>query len=536
MKSPSRKHIKTLTVDSFRSTVKTLFEKLTEEQWNLVMSGCTDLKTRILLAEFLLDIMTLTTATLLAAIKSNPNREASIVSSMNESFPRSFSEALAIPDQAEDETLRSLSEMIQTEVRKNLETILYKNKERVTPYFGLHSMISYASGLLKRFGKKMKKSFVPKKHKQECKVQHEGYGRVLSGSDRPPKGIQEKLEEELNEIVSPMLQHVPATEYEKVWNDTVLEISVLSGDLLNAHDTTQGKKKLRKIRCKVRNFFTKCFLNVWIHHLIDQLKRTHCPSNKAESTQSIKELTDNIESWLHSKNETSIVLALDEVSNSNKLVFTETLFQLLDQYWHEHVQKFDGQSGGLPLPQLKLYVDMWRKSWTCQVMMNWFLKTVLTQLVESVNFPATKATTEPVVVPLDHTERTQDARYPANPVYIRFLIEKIVHHLCQDAKMVPNYNIDLVDHMFQKVCSELQDVECHITANSFKRLDETIHKSLCKQLGTIDETLQLWTDCCDTTVPRCIASIAKSLLKEPTKDLNYLDKILSAVKHFFSKR
>lgn len=536
MMRSSRKRIETLTVDNFRSSVKTLFEKITEEQWNLIISGCTDLKTRILLAEFLLDIMTLTTASLLAEIKSNPKRRASIVSSMNESFPRSFSEALAIPDQAEDETLRSLSEMIQTEVGKNLEAILSKNKERVTPFFGLDSMIRYASGLLKRFGKKMKKSFVPKKHKQECKVQHEEYGRVLSGSDRPPKGIQEILEEELNEIVSPMLEHVPATEYEKVWNDTALEISVLSGDLLKSHDKTQDKKKLRKIRCKVRNFFTKCFLNIWIHHLIDQLKRKHCPSKKAESTESVKELIDNIESWLHSKNETSIVLALDNVSNSNNLVFTEKLFQLLNKYWQENIQKADGRRKALPKSQYELHADIWRKSWTCQVMMNWFLKTVLTQLVESVNLPARKTTTQPEVVPLDHTERAHDARYTANQVYIRFLIEKIVHHLYQDAKMVPNYNIDLVDHMFQKVCSELQDVECHITANSFKRLDETIHKSLCKQLGTIDEIMQLWTDCCDTTVPRCIASIAKSLLKEPTKNLNYLDKIFSAVKHFFSKR
>lgn len=121
----------------------------------------------------------------------------------------------------------------------------------------------------------------------------------------------------------------------------------LSGDLLKSHDKTQDKKKLRKIRCKVRNFFTKCFLNIWIHHLVDQLKRKHCPSKKAESTESIKELTDNIESWLHSKNETSIVLALDDVSNSNNLVFTETLFQLLNKYWQEHIQKADGRSTAL---------------------------------------------------------------------------------------------------------------------------------------------------------------------------------------------
>lgn len=169
-------------------------------------------------------------------------------------------------------------------------------------------------------------------------------------------------------------------------------------------------------------------------------------------------------------------------------------------------------------------------------MMNWFLKTVLTRLAESVNLPAKKTTQEPEVVSSGHTGRTHNAHDTANQVYIRFLIEKILHHLCQDAKMAPNYNIDLVDYMFRKVCSELQDVECHITANSFKKLDETIHKSLCKQLGTKDEIMQLWTDCCDTTVPCYIASIAKSLLKEPTKNVNCLDKIFSAVKHFFSKR
>lgn len=534
MKSSSKEHIQALTVDTFRSSVKTFFEKITEEQWNLIISGCTNEKTRILLAEFLLDIITSTTTTLLAAVKC----EASIVSSLDETFPRSFSEALSIPDHAEDDTFRCLTGMIQTEVKKNLEAILSENKERVTPFFGLDSMINCASGLLKRFGWKINNSFAPKKHKEdkECKeVKTEEYMHVLSHDDGALKSkIQEKLEEELNEIVSPMMEHVPVTEYEKVYSETAIEISVLSGHLLSSNGKIQEKKTLRKTRCKVRNFLAKCFLNIWIRRLLDQLKRKHCPSKKADSAEAVKELIENIESWLHSKNETSIVLALDNVSSSKDLVFTEKLCNFLYKYWQENMYKPDGVSWCSPESHYELQADIWRKSWTCQVIMNWFLKTELTQLVEKVKLPTEKTTTEPEEE-VDVAFDSSDATDMENQVYIRFLIEKVVHHLYQDAKMVPNYHIDLVNNMFQKVYNELQVVECCITANSFKELDKTIHKRLCKQLGTTDEIMQLWTDCYDPTVPRCITSIAKNLLKDPTKNRNCVVKCFSLLRQLFSK-
>lgn len=533
MKRSSKEHIQALTVDTFRSSVKTFFEKITEEQWNLIISGCTNEKTRILLAEFLLDIITSTTTTLLAAVKC----EASIVSSLDEAFPRSFSEALSIPDQAEDYTFRCLTGMIQAEVKKNLEAILSENKERITPFSGLDSMINYASGLLKRFGKKMSKSFAHKKHKEDKwkGVKPEEYMRALSNNDGALKSkIQEKLEEELNEIVSPMMEHVPVTEYEKVCSDTAIEISVLSGQLLRPSGKIQEKKTSRKTRCKLRNFLTKCFLNIWIRRLLDQLKRKHCPSKKADSAEAIKELIENIQSWLHSKNETSIVLALDNVSSSNDLVFTEKLCNFLYKYWQKNMYRPDGMGWCSPKSHYELQADIWRKSWTCQVIMNWFLKTVLNQLVERVKLPSEKTTTEPE----DQVDTVSDTNDPSDmekQVYIRFLIEKVVHHLYQDAKMVPNYHTDLVDHMFQKVYNELQVVECHISANSFKKLDKTIHKHLCKQLGTTDEIMQLWTDCYDPTVPRCITSIAKNLLMDRTDNRNCAVKCFSLLRQLFSK-
>lgn len=533
MKSFSKEHIQALTVDTFRSSVQSFFEKITQEQWNLIISGCTDEKTRILLAEFLLDIITSTTTTMLAAGKC----EASIVCSLDEAFPRSFSEALSIPDQADDDTFKCLSGMIQTEVKKNLEAILSDNKERVTPFSGLDSMINYASGLLKRFGRKMNKSFAPRKQKDDDKCEEAKTERqlpVLSGDDGELKSkIQERLEEELNEIVSPMMEHVPVTEYQKVCSDTAFEIRVLSGHLLSSSERVQEKQSLRKTRCKVRNFLTKCFLNVWIRRVLDQLKRKHCPSKKDDSAEAVKELIDNIESWLHSKNETSIVLALDKVSNCNDLVFTKKLCNFLYKYWQENVYRPYGVNWCSPESHYELQADIWRKAWTCQVIMNWFLKTVLTQLVEKVKLPTENTATPAGVVGV--ASEGGDPSDAENQVYVRFLIEKVVHHLYQDAKMVPNYHNDLVTYMFQKVYTELQLVECHITANSFKELDRRIHRRLCKRLGTADQVMQLWTDCYDPTVPRCITSIARNLLKDPSRDGNRVVKCFSSLRQLFSK-
>lgn len=554
----SKKGFQVLKVATFRPIIESFFEELTEENWNLIIAGCINEKTRILLVEFLLDIISSTTTTLYEEVKSNPKCEASIISTLDEEFPRIFSKALYIPDQVEDETFRCLTGMIQAEVKNNLEAVLSENKERVTPYFGLDTMINYASALMERFSKKMKKSFAPKKWKKRKaskEFKAEDSVKVASGNDEwPDSEPQEKLEKDLTEIVSPMMEHVPVTEYEEVCQDTALEISALSGQLLSSNEKGQQEKNLRKIRCRVRHFLTKCFLNIWIRRLFEKLKKKHWPCKKVHNAESVQELVGNVESWLESKNETSVFIALDDAASSSDLVFAETLSHMLYKQCQDDMH--DDLSQCTPASHDKLRADIWSKSWICQVLMNWFLKSMLGQLISRIKLPTKKIIpkpqeevhlsvasddTEEAIVASDHTEEASDTSKTGTTegtdeklkVYISFLIEKVLHHMYEDAELMPNYNTDLVDHMAQKVCNELQFDECHITDYSFKKLDKIIHKKLCEHLGTIEEIMQLWTNSSDTTVPRCIASIAKNQLMDPSKKQNCVVRFFS---RFFRRR
>lgn len=543
----SKKVFQVLKVANFRPIIESFFEELTEENWNLIIAGCINEKTRILLVEFLLDIISSTTTTLYEKVKSNPKCEETIISTLDEEFPRIFAKALYIPDQAEDETFRCLTGMIQAEVKSNLEAVLSENKERVTPYFGLDSMINYASALLERFAKKMKKSFAPKKWKRAKAYKEfkaEDCISVASDNDVPDSEPQEKLEKDLTEIVSPMMEHVPVTEYEKVCQDTALEISALSGQLLGSSDKGQQENNLRKIRCKVRHFLTKCFLNIWIRRLFEKLKKKHWPGKKVDNAESVQELVGNVESWLESENETSVFIALDNATSSSDLVFAETLSHMLYKHCQDNID--DDLSQCTPASDEKLRADIWSKSWICQVLMNWFLKSMLGQLISRFKLPTKKIIPKPkeevnISDASDHTEEeidtsksdTTEGTDEKLKVYISFLIEKVLHHIYQDTELIPNYNPDLVDCMAQKVYNELRFNECHITDYSFKKLDKIIHKQLCKHLGTIEDILQLWTNSSDTTVPRCIVSIAKNLLMDPLKKQNFVVKFFS---RFFRRR
>lgn len=155
-------------LENVRTLVETFFTGITCEQWQQMIIGAPDNNTQIQLAELILGIIRSVSDTLLTTIEQTNNKPESkkrVLDSLGDLLPKSFSQALGIPNQAENSSVKSLSEMIRTEITENVDSALssrLKNtqtalNQRIIPPSNLNVMVTRASEILKKFADILKR-------------------------------------------------------------------------------------------------------------------------------------------------------------------------------------------------------------------------------------------------------------------------------------------------------------------------------------------------------------------------------------------
>lgn len=155
-------------LENVRSLVETFFTGITENQWRQMIFGAPDNCTQIQLAELILGIIRTVSDTLLTTIEQTNNKPESkkrVLDTLGDLLPASFSQVLGIPNQAENSSVKSLSEMIQTEITENVDSALsnrMKNtqtalNQRIVPPSTLNVMVTRASEILKKFADTLKR-------------------------------------------------------------------------------------------------------------------------------------------------------------------------------------------------------------------------------------------------------------------------------------------------------------------------------------------------------------------------------------------
>ncbi|TWW80047.1 hypothetical protein D4764_10G0010770 [Takifugu flavidus] len=215
---------------------------------------------------------------------------------------------------------------MKDEVEEGLDAIFSGSPQKPPNFCSLGAMILILNNVMRKFAKRVKKFFKPRKVKQ----------RKESPVDTTENGVGDggphsSLSKELKEIITPIVDIVPEEDYEGVFTETATEIQALSEDIAPILTGKKEKKNpLRLCKEKIANLFSKCFLNVWIRHLISQLRKQHPMLRRGDSSESVRSLVVTVTSLVD--NDTSLVNGFQEMTSSHKSVFQETTTNFVPQY------------------------------------------------------------------------------------------------------------------------------------------------------------------------------------------------------------
>ncbi|TWW77725.1 hypothetical protein D4764_12G0011150, partial [Takifugu flavidus] len=551
--------------------------------WEAVLQVCQDQPPKALHndGDLVLELISSVTAAVATTVQEDPKLKGDVLSSLEKSVPESLSEALNIPDHADDATLRSLTDMIKEEVKEGLDSVLSGSPDTITKSLSINFMILFATGVMRKFGKRVQKLFKPQKVKQRKDSPVETTDVENAVADR---GLHSSLSNELKEIVTPILDIVPDKDYEEVFTETATEIQELSEDIEIFLSENKGKKNpLKLCKRKIINFFAKCFLNVWIHRLISRLKKQHPWLRTPDSKHIARSIVVTVTSWLECDEQNSLVLGFHTVTNDEPL-FTKTLSDIIYQNLSPETVSKDTQRNK------ELYADIKKKAWKFESSMNWFLKSLVVKFAAKVNIlsPILKdpledaegansslrgelqaseaeealedradphseieqaeeldtfvSVEEPIEEAPVSLEKHLDSYAPPSVVgvepqetkevesmraFVQFLIEKILNHIHQKANIVPQYNDEVLGALLAQVWPQVWDNNAHLslTEESFNKMDKTIHKA-CKKLGNPNEVLFLLKYSEESIIEEQMVRIAKKLLG-PSRKPNIFQRFCS---------
>lgn len=231
-------------LENVRALVETFFEGITENQWRLMILGTPDNNTQIQLVELILGIIRTVSDTLLTTIEkqNRPDSKRRALDTLNDMLPNSFSQALGIPDQANNSSLKSLSDLIQTEITENIDAALsnrLKNaqtalNQHIVPPSRLNIMVTRASEILKNFATMLKRLFCSSACKREVNQPtiRETYG--LSLRLEQPETLEDSGWTEYQEDIG-------ETEYQEYSGGT--EIQWDSGETENRVDSGEAENQ-----------------------------------------------------------------------------------------------------------------------------------------------------------------------------------------------------------------------------------------------------------------------------------------------------
>ena len=204
--------------------IDSFFERITQEQWTSLKSGCPDDATKIVLAELILDTIASVTNSVFTALKNSqqPQTEKDVLVRLDNVLPQISSQVLGIPNEVDSDSSRRLTDLIAEEVRENISSAISQSlpigqsllDQRIIPHHRVTTMVSQAAKMVKEFVVKVKTVFSCGKPKQKKKglimvdvkdKPEVEEGLMLPGSDRQ-QVPQEASEDERRSETSQNLQ------------------------------------------------------------------------------------------------------------------------------------------------------------------------------------------------------------------------------------------------------------------------------------------------------------------------------------------
>lgn len=392
--------MKVLISNSVYVIIKSFIEKLTVDQWKALTSAAPTNVTNILVAEMTLNIIDTVTESMRSNVGSLRLKYVEdAVPGLEYLLQHSFCEALHMKQA--DESLKSLTKMIQQENQENLNSLNARPEHseinwHITSPSRLNRMVCCVNELLSKVGVKARTIFQPSKkgdeHGQEDGLKQGEEDEVAPEEETVDKpvtqdSIQEIIRKELSDISTHLMEDVPGDEVKGLEFVSSEEIESMGKEVSLLVSTEEERKhSFKGLKKQLKLVFAKCFLRVWLRRLLAQLKKKHREDITVGSCESIvDQLTPQLLSDLNRQDENSTPVKVKSkyITGDKVSVLFQRLAPLLYRRSSRTITPNSSLKGPdnlnklIPQDKSEIYNDLRRKSWICTVLMKWFLKTVV---------------------------------------------------------------------------------------------------------------------------------------------------------------
>lgn len=518
--------------------IKSFLKNITLQQLESLHLGFPDNAFTILLMDMILRLILDVTESLIknvVTIKIN-HLEENAETYLEKLLFCNLSEALSVP--AENRSLRILKTMIWHEAKENAAFFLtHVEHSDINIQIALPSKLNRMAALFIKLFKEFGPGVSVIKSKQRKRdvtewVAKNGNKWKLLGRPKEKAFLENTLEtsvqnevtKKLSNISTSLLDDISGCFYKEIQSAICLEIQSIA---------REPSSMIIENRNKIQYFYSKWFLKVWLCRMLQQLNKKYPEDTKAGRLEIIDSIikglvSTNVESPAPMSAD-SLLVMFTEFPGDKIQDFTEELRDLI--FKHVLVEKkqesvfkdYCQRSWSNPKPQVGIDIDIWRDACICIALMNWFHNN---QTEEALDIPSGDA---PYELNASVPRHEEDAEAQICKVYVNLFVEKVVFHVCSEAKVMVENTEELLDSLFESIWPEVKDEKICITHNSFRKLDETIHRGLCKKYGLI-EVMTLTSALHPAIVEFLISFIRKKLMTpDRKKNWNHVKRFLSTV-------
>lgn len=405
---------------------------------------------RVLLAELLLNIISSVSTALLATIRSagSPLAKRKLLSSLEDVLLQTLAEALEVPQALHQPSLRGLAQLIQSEVRVNVDAY-FCDASLATPcsmgVSDLGNALYLLANVLRKFGGRIKKQHpitAEEGDKEEkVKVMQEEEKEVVElsascggchlclstdpGSEVDPtiksaalQALQKDVRTVLSELLLPLLRELPGGARHPLHEEATQEIGKMCDSLVALMKQKNKKKKKRpvkKVRRRIQRYLGEQLSKVLLHRLVEQLRKRHPQGVNGQAGGGAYQLSNSSSSSLV---ETPIqvrvlgddlLLIFNQVPSSQRRIFTEEISGMI--YCHLMAVPCDYILGkkswrDLYVPEFhaNVYADICSKVWIFVELTGWWLRSEVSRISRKVKIP--KLDLLPPLIPLKEEAAT----------------------------------------------------------------------------------------------------------------------------------
>lgn len=541
-----------LLLGSIRPEMEQFFRGLTEAQWRRMASGCPDEASKLLLADFLLELLTNLTSSFTASlgVKGHVSQDH-VRSSLGDGLTRTMAQVLEVQEEAEQQVQEDqelLMEQVSREVADTVNSVVatggsFSRPSRfvhVTPPGRLDLMVAHLCQVFRAFGSKVNTCLFQKK-KQELRLEQlldldelrngdgcsqtseeeveEEQQEVLKASSEM---VQRSLSKEVSELLEPLLQTVPASHVAVVLSETsekirsvVEEISTPSSYSshlslkINRRRRRRCNVPLRDVNLKIRTFISRCFAKVLLLRKHSQLQLQFSSrlgqeevgagegSELRAAAVSLDALLDSLDPEVKGQGQTDFYQSLQRISRGEDQAFVDNLVQLLLRLLGQRGGRAGpgGEGEGLWERREEVRQEVEKKVRSFLVLLHWWLSSQLEVCCQRVATSLGQAT--PSQVEEGRSQQSwQSQEKQQNQMYVRTLVELLLWRALRKTRMTLEDRGPILERLVCAACARLEEeLELQqqlwqgLRLKRLQGLSRAVLRELCRRSGSLEMML-----------------------------------------------